>query len=139
MKQSMHDAFPTEFNSGVRGIAPYSIAPGATDDTDSAGLSAVAGQPGSLRGVRAFMSKMNFEDPCVFRRSLSCRIVAPLPGCLFVLCPQRYPPRTPSAFRGRPPPMEGADGTLLSSGNFFSITGARSDERQIRFGLRFSF
>jgi hypothetical protein len=31
------------------------------------------------------------------------------------------------------------DGTLLSSGNFFSITGARSDERQIRFGLRFSF
>ena len=31
------------------------------------------------------------------------------------------------------------DGSLLSSGNFMSITGARRDERQFRFGLRLSF
>jgi hypothetical protein len=32
-----------------------------------------------------------------------------------------------------------ADGTLLDSGNFMSITSARPDERQFRFGLRLSF
>jgi hypothetical protein len=31
------------------------------------------------------------------------------------------------------------DGTILSSGNFFAISGARPDERQFRFGLRISF
>jgi hypothetical protein len=31
------------------------------------------------------------------------------------------------------------DGTLLSSGNFMSVTGARADERQFRFGLRINF
>jgi outer membrane receptor protein involved in Fe transport len=31
------------------------------------------------------------------------------------------------------------DGSLLSSGNFFSVTSARPDERQFRFGLRLSF
>ncbi len=31
------------------------------------------------------------------------------------------------------------DGSLLSSGSFMNITGARSDERQFRFGLRLSF
>jgi hypothetical protein len=31
------------------------------------------------------------------------------------------------------------DGSLLSSGNFMSITSARADERQFRFGLRLSF
>jgi hypothetical protein len=31
------------------------------------------------------------------------------------------------------------DGSLASSGNFMSITGARADERQFRFGLRISF
>jgi hypothetical protein len=33
----------------------------------------------------------------------------------------------------------GPDGTLLDAGSFMNITGARSDERQIRFGLRYSF
>mgnify|MGYP001033635026 CR=1 FL=1 len=32
-----------------------------------------------------------------------------------------------------------ADGTLRSSGNFMSITGAQSDQRTFRFGLRFNF
>jgi hypothetical protein len=31
------------------------------------------------------------------------------------------------------------DGTIKSSGNFMSITGAQSDQRTFRFGLRFSF
>ncbi len=31
------------------------------------------------------------------------------------------------------------DGSLQSSGNFMSITSARPDERQFRFGLRISF
>jgi hypothetical protein len=32
-----------------------------------------------------------------------------------------------------------ADGSLRSSGNFMSVTGAKNDERMFRFGLRFSF
>ena len=32
-----------------------------------------------------------------------------------------------------------ADGTIRSAGNFMAITSARSDERQVRFGLRLSF
>ncbi|PYU95076.1 MAG: hypothetical protein DMG08_05800, partial [Acidobacteria bacterium] len=31
------------------------------------------------------------------------------------------------------------DGTLRTSSNFFAVTSARSDERQLRFGLRLSF
>jgi hypothetical protein len=31
------------------------------------------------------------------------------------------------------------DGTIKSTGNFMSITGARADQRTFRFGLRFGF
>jgi hypothetical protein len=35
--------------------------------------------------------------------------------------------------------FDAATGALISSGGFFAVTGARSDERQFRFGLRLSF